>query len=163
MDDLIGLLIVLVVPIIFAAVLVSTALRILPEYERAVVFRLGRFMGVYGPGMFFIIPLVDRMVRVEIPSQWYITRDRVKVRVGAVAHYQVVDPERAIVNVEDYCQAILEAVQINLGSVIGQRELDQLLAQRDTVNDQLWAVTNGQAEPRGIKVGRVEVKEVELA
>ena len=151
-------------------ILVSAAVRVLKEHERGVIFRLGRLMGVYGPGLFFIMPVVDRMVKVDlrvrplnIPSQAYVTRDRVKVNVSGLLHYQVTDPERAIVNVSDFRQATWQVAQTSLGDVVGQRELDELLARRGQVNEQLRASVDEQTEAWGVRVSRVEIKDLEMA
>lgn len=158
-----GLLILVVVG------LLSTAIKVVTEYERGVIFRLGRLVGAKGPGLFFIIPIVDRMVKVDlrvvtldIPSQEAITKDNVTVKVNAVAYFRVVDPEDAIVKVEDFRRATYQIAQTSLRSVIGQSELDDLLARRDEINVRLQQIIDEQTEPWGIKVSIVEVKDVEL-
>ena len=149
--------------------LLSSAVKIVQEYERGVIFRLGRLVGAKGPGLFFIIPLVDRMVKVDlrvvaldIPSQEAITRDNVTVTVNAVCYYRVLDPSAAIVQVEDYRRATWQIAQTTLRSVLGQSELDELLTQREEVNAKLQQIIDEQTEPWGIKVSIVEVKDVEL-
>jgi regulator of protease activity HflC (stomatin/prohibitin superfamily) len=158
-----GLLILVVIG------LLSTAIKVVTEYERGVIFRLGRLVGAKGPGLFFIIPIVDRMVKVDlrvvtldIPSQEAITKDNVTVKVNAVAYFRVVDPQDAIVKVEDYRRATYQIAQTSLRSVIGQSELDDLLARRDEINVRLQQIIDEQTEPWGIKVSIVEVKDVEL-
>ena len=150
--------------------LLSSAIKIVQEYERGVIFRLGRLVGAKGPGLFFIIPIVDRMVKVDlrvvtldIPSQEAITRDNVTVTVNAVAYFRVVDPSDAIVQVEDYMKATWQIAQTTLRSVLGQSELDELLVNREEINHKLQQIIDEQTEPWGIKVSIVEVKDVELA
>ncbi len=153
---------------IFVLSLGGTAVKVLREHERGVVFRLGRLVGVCGPGLCFIMPYVDRMVKVDlrvrpldIPSQTCVTRDRVKVNVGGLVHYQVTDPQRAIVNVADFHQATYQVAQTSLGDVVGQRKLDELLARRGQVNEQLRASVDEQSEAWGVAVIRVEIKNLE--
>jgi regulator of protease activity HflC (stomatin/prohibitin superfamily) len=155
--------------IIFLIVILLSAVKIVQEYERGVIFRLGRLSGAKGPGLFFIIPLVDRMVKVglrvitlDIPAQEAITRDNVTVRVNAVAYFRVVDPSSAIVQVEDYQRATFQIAQTSLRSVLGQSDLDELLIHRDQINQKLQQIIDEQTEPWGIKVSIVEVKDVEL-
>ena len=150
--------------------LLSSAIKIVQEYERGVIFRLGRLVGAKGPGLFFIIPIVDRMVKVDlrvvtldIPSQEAITKDNVTVTVNAVAYFRVVDPSDAIVQVEDYMKATWQIAQTTLRSVLGQSELDELLVNREEINHKLQQIIDEQTEPWGIKVSIVEVKDVELA
>ncbi len=147
----------------------SSAIKIVQEYERGVIFRLGRLVGAKGPGLFFIIPIIDRMVRVDlrvvtldVPSQEVITKDNVTVKVNAVAYFRVVDPTRAIVAVEDYRRATYQISQTSLRSVLGQSELDELLTHRDAINQKLQQIIDEQTEPWGVKVSIVEVKDVEL-
>jgi regulator of protease activity HflC (stomatin/prohibitin superfamily) len=149
--------------------LVSTAVKIVQEYERGVIFRLGRLSGVKGPGLFLIIPFVDRMVRVDlrtitldVPSQEAITRDNVTVKVNAVAYFRVVNPADAIVKVEDYKKATWQIAQTSLRSVLGQSDLDDLLSRRDQINQRLQQIIDEQTEPWGVKASIVEVKDVEL-
>lgn len=149
--------------------LLGMAIKIVQEYERGVVFRLGRLVGAKGPGLFLIIPFVDRMVKVDlrvvtldIPSQEAITKDNVTVKVNAVAYFRVINPEAAIVQVEDYRRATWQIAQTTLRSVLGQSELDELLAHREEINQKLQRIIDEQTEPWGIKVSIVEVKDVEL-
>ncbi|GAB4119125.1 MAG: slipin family protein [Roseiflexaceae bacterium] len=164
--DIVGLILVVMVG---AGMLLLTALKILPEYERGVVFRLGRLCAVRGPGLVWIIPLVERMARVDtrvntvdVPSQEVITLDNVTIRVSAVLYFVVLDPNRAIVGVVNYFQATLQIAQTTLRSTVGQVVLDDLLAKRDHLNARLQAMINEQTEPWGIKVMIVEIKDVEL-
>jgi regulator of protease activity HflC (stomatin/prohibitin superfamily) len=154
---------------VFLIVIFIAAVKVVQEYERGVIFRLGRLQGPKGPGIFFIIPLVDRMVKVDlrvvtldIPTQEAITRDNVTVRVNAVAYFRVVDPSDAIVQVEDYHRATWQIAQTSLRSVLGQSDLDELLIHRDEINQKLQQIIDEQTEPWGIKVSIVEVKDVEL-
>jgi len=147
MEGLVELLSVLVIPIIFVLVLISAAVKVVQEYERGVIFRLGRLVGAKGPGLFFIIPIVDRMVKVDlrvvtldIPAQDCITNDNVTVKVNAVAYYRVVDPELAVVAVEDFRRATWQIAQTSLRNVIGQSELDEMLAHREKINEQLQTI-----------------------
>ncbi len=149
--------------------LLGMAIKIVQEYERGVVFRLGRLVGAKGPGLFLIIPFVDRMVKVDlrvvtldIPAQEAITKDNVTVKVNAVAYFRVINPEAAIVQVEDYRRATWQIAQTTLRSVLGQSELDELLAHREEINQKLQRIIDEQTEPWGIKVSIVEVKDVEL-
>jgi regulator of protease activity HflC (stomatin/prohibitin superfamily) len=165
MDSLLGLAFAAV----FLIVIFVAAVKVVQEYERGVIFRLGRLQGPKGPGIFFIIPLVDRMVKVDlrvitldIPSQEAITRDNVTVRVNAVAYFRVVDPSDAIVQIEDYERATWQIAQTSLRSVLGQSDLDELLIHRDEINQKLQQIIDEQTEPWGIKVSIVEVKDVEL-
>ncbi len=156
--------------IILAVIVVAqSAIKILKEYERGVIFRLGRLLGVKGPGLFFIIPFVDRMVKVDlrvvtldIPAQEAITKDNVTVKVNAVTYFRVVDPGRAIVAVEDYRRATWQISQTTLRSVLGQSDLDELLIRREEINQKLQRIIDEQTEPWGVKVSIVEVKDVEL-
>jgi len=155
------------------AVLVLSILRasmkIVQEYERGVIFRLGRVIGAKGPGMFFIIPIVDRMVKVDlrvvtldVPTQEAITKDNVTIRLNAVAYFRVLDPVAAVVNVENYLLATSQIAQTTLRNVIGEVELDELLAEREKINTRLQQIIDEATEPWGIKVSIVEVKDVEL-
>jgi len=153
----------------FIVIILAAAVKVVQEYERGVIFRLGRLQGPKGPGIFFIIPIVDKMVKVDlrvitldIPSQEAITRDNVTVRVNAVAYFRVVDPSDAIVQVEDYERATWQIAQTSLRSVLGQSDLDELLIHRDEINQKLQQIIDEQTEPWGIKVSIVEVKDVEL-
>ena len=150
--------------------LLKSAIRILPEYERGVIFRLGRVTGPpKGPGLIFLIPLVDRLLRVslrtvtmDIPPQDIITRDNVTVRVNAVTYFRVIDPLRAILEIEDYRFATSQIAQTTLRSNIGQATLDELLTNRDQINQTLQQIIDALTDPWGVKVGLVEVKDVEL-
>jgi regulator of protease activity HflC (stomatin/prohibitin superfamily) len=162
-------IVVLIVIIIFAAILLGSAVRILREYERGVVFRLGRLIATKGPGLILLIPLIDRMERVDlrtvtlnIPPQEVITRDNVPSRVNAVAYFRVVDSNRAIVEVENFLLATSQIAQTALRSVLGKAELDQLLAERERLNEELQKIIDESTEPWGIKVTAVEIKDVEI-
>jgi regulator of protease activity HflC (stomatin/prohibitin superfamily) len=155
--------------VFFGLVFLVMAIKIVQEYERGVIFRLGRLQGAKGPGIFLIIPFVDRMVKVDlrvvtldIPSQEAITRDNVTLKVNAVAYYRVVEPCDAIVQVEDFRRATWQIAQTSLRSVLGQSNLDELLIHRDQVNQRLQQIIDKQTEPWGIKVSTVEVKDLEL-
>ena len=160
----------MVAAIAFVVVVLLNAIRILPEYERGVVFRLGRLVdGERGPGLFFLIPIVDRMVRVslrtvvhDVPPQDIISRDNVSVKVNAVVYFRVMNPAKAIVEVENYHYATSQLSQTTLRSVLGQVELDELLAERDKINHELQTILDKQTDPWGIKVSAVEVKHVDL-
>jgi len=164
-----AVLIVLAVLGAAAAVLGAASVRILREYERGVVFRLGRVIDDKGPGLVLLIPAIDRMVRVTlrtvtltIPPQEIITRDNVPVRVAAVAYFRVIDPRRSVLDVEDYMAATLQIAQTTLRSVLGKAELDALLAERERLNESLQQIIDEQTEPWGIKVTLVEIKDVEI-
>ncbi len=160
---------VFILVILLALWIIRAALRIVAEYERGVIFRLGRVIGAKGPGLFWIIPIVDRMVKVDlrvvtldVPTQEAITKDNVTVKVNAVCYFRVVDPVAAVVNVSNYLLATQQIAQTTLRSVLGQSELDELLAERDKINHQLQRIIDEQTEPWGVKVSIVEVKDVEL-
>ncbi|HLH67271.1 MAG TPA: slipin family protein [Solirubrobacteraceae bacterium] len=164
-----AVIIVVVVLLVAAAVATSSAVRVLREYERGVVFRLGRLMELRGPGLTLLIPSLDRMVRVSlrtvtltVPPQEIITRDNVPVRVTAVAYYRVIDPSRAVTEVENYHAATLQIAQTTLRSVLGVADLDTLLSNREHLNESLQHVIDAQTEPWGIKVTSVEIKDVEI-
>jgi regulator of protease activity HflC (stomatin/prohibitin superfamily) len=164
-----AVLVVLVVLVVAALALAAASVRVLREYERAVVFRLGRVINEKGPGLVLLIPAVDRMVRVSlrtitlrIPPQEVITRDNVPVRVAAVAYFRVIDPRRAVLDVEDYMAATLQIAQTTLRSVLGKAELDALLSERERLNESLQQIIDEQTEPWGIKVTIVEIKDVEI-
>ncbi len=156
--------------LLIALAILSSAVRVLREYERGVVFRLGRLQGdAKGPGLILLIPVIDRMVRIglrtvtlQIPPQEVISKDNVPVRVTAVSYFRVVAPRSAVTEVEDYLQATLQVAQTTLRSVLGQHSLDELLAERDKINEILQGIIDQQSEPWGIKVSAVEVKDVEL-
>ena len=151
-------------------ILLAAAIRIVQEYERGVIFRLGRVLpGAKGPGLFFIIPIVDRMVKVNlqtvtmnVPPQDIITRDNVTVRVDAVIYFNVVDPVRATVEIQNYLMGTSQIAQTTLRSILGKAELDDLLAHREELNDQLQTVIDDLTEPWGVKVTLVEIKDVDL-
>jgi regulator of protease activity HflC (stomatin/prohibitin superfamily) len=162
-------LIVLAVVAVAAVALAAASVRVLREYERGVVFRLGRVIEDKGPGLVLLIPGVDRMVRVSlrtitlrIPHQEVITRDNVPVRVAAVAYFRVIDPRRSVLEVADYMGATLQIAQTTLRSVLGKAELDALLSERERLNEHLQQIIDEQTEPWGIKVTIVEIKDVEI-
>jgi len=151
-------------------ILIPMAVKIVREYERGVVFRLGRLVGAKGPGLFFIIPFVDSMLKVDlrvvtmdVPSQEVITKDNVTVRVNAVAYFRVVDPEASVIKVLDHIRATSQIAQTTLRNVLGQSELDELLTQREKLNQSLTRIIDEHTDPWGVKVSTVEIKEVELA
>jgi regulator of protease activity HflC (stomatin/prohibitin superfamily) len=154
---------------LFVILLLSSAIRILKEYERGVIFRLGRLIGAKGPGIFLIIPIVDKIVKVslrtvvmDVPPQDIITRDNVSVKVNAVIYFRVLDPNKAIVEVEDYLYATSQLAQTTLRSILGRSELDELLASRDKINADLQQILDTHTDPWGIKVSQVEIKHVDL-
>jgi regulator of protease activity HflC (stomatin/prohibitin superfamily) len=161
---------ILVAVILFVLVpLLGSAVRVVQEYERGVIFRLGRLVGARGPGLFFIVPFVDRMVKVdlrvvtmEVPPQEVITRDNVTMRVTAVLYFRVVGPGAAVTRVADYVRATFQIAQTTLRNVLGQSELDEILSNREQINDRLQQIIDTQTEPWGIKVTAVEVKDLEL-
>jgi len=164
-----AVLIVVFVVIVAAAVLAGASIRVLREYERGVVFRLGRVIDLKGPGVALLVPAADRMVRVSlrtvtlrIPPQEVITRDNVPVRVTAVAYFRVIDPNRSVLEVEDFSSATLQIAQTTLRSVLGKADLDTLLAERERLNESLQQIIDEQTEPWGIKVTIVEIKDVEI-
>jgi regulator of protease activity HflC (stomatin/prohibitin superfamily) len=155
--------------IIFGIIILSNAIRVLREYERGVIFRLGRLVATKGPGIIFLIPIVDRMVKVslrtvvlDVPPQDVITKDNVSIKVNAVLYFRVVQPEKAIVEVENFLFATSQLSQTTLRSILGQSELDELLAQRDKINRMLQQIIDEHTEPWGIKVSNVEVKQIDL-
>src|SRR4030043_195089 len=162
---------VVIVIIVFAVfILAISAIKIVAEYERGVIFRLGRLVGARGPGLFVIIPFIDRMVKVDlrvvtmdVPSQEVITRDNVTVRVNAVVYFRVVDPESSVVKVLDHIRATSQISQTTLRNVLGQSELDELLTKREKLNQMLQKIIDEHTDPWGVKVSIVEIKEVELA
>ena len=165
-----GLPLGLLFVIIFLLILATSAIKILREYERGVIFRLGRLIGAKGPGIIFIIPGVDKLLRIslrtvalEIPPQDVITRDNISIKVNAVVYFRVLDPNKAVVEVENYLYATSQLAQTTLRSVIGQSQLDELLSERDKINVKLQDVLDKQTEPWGIKVSLVETKQVDLA
>jgi len=155
--------------IVFALALLLSGLKVLKEYERAVVFRLGRLVGARGPGMIYVIPFIEKIQRVElrtvtmdVPAQDVITRDNVSVKVSAVLYFRVMDPARAIVEVVDYLFATSQLAQTTLRSVCGQAELDDLLAERERINSRVQEILDQQTDPWGIKVSAVEVKQIDI-
>src|SRR5579864_3240543 len=161
--------VVVVIIIIAVAIFLPQALRILREYERGIIFRLGKLFGTKGPGLIFLIPIVDRMVKmdlrvvtIDVARQEIMTRDNVPVTVDAVLYFRVVDPEAAVIRVENYLRATFLISQTTLRSVLGQSELDELLSQREKINLTLQEIIDRQTEPWGIKVTAVEVKDVML-
>jgi regulator of protease activity HflC (stomatin/prohibitin superfamily) len=149
--------------------LLASAIRILREYERGVIFRLGRLIGAKGPGIIFLIPMVDRMVKVslrtvvmDVPPQDVITRDNVSVQVNAVIYFRVLNPEKSVVEVENFLFATSQLSQTTLRSIVGQVELDELLAQRDKINKDLQQIIDRHSDPWGVKVSLVEIKHIDL-
>jgi len=166
MESLIGIVVALV---LLALIVVPAAVRIVQEYERGVIFRLGRLVGARGPGLFLLIPFVERMIKVDlrivtmdVASQEAITRDNVTVKVNAVIYFRVVMPEDSVVKVVDFIRATSQIAQTTLRSVLGQSDLDELLAQRERLNQRLQQIIDEQTEPWGVKVSVVEIKDVEL-
>ena len=169
MDYVLSLLGTFVVPIIIVIFFLVAALKVLREYERGVIFRLGRVIKTKGPGVIILIPLIDRMVKIslrtvtmDVPPQDVITRDNVSVSVNAVIYFRVIDPQKAVVQVEDYLYATSQLAQTTLRSVCGQVELDQLLAERDHINAQLQEILDTHTDPWGVKVTNVELKFIDL-
>lgn len=157
------------IPVLLVAAVIYNSIKILMEYERGVIFFLGKYQAVRGPGLIIVIPIVQKMVRVnlqtvtmDVPSQDVITRDNVSVKVNAVIFFRVVDPQRAILAVQDYLYSTSQIAQTTLRSVLGQSQLDELLAKRDEINVELQRVIDQQTEPWGVKVSAVEVKNVDL-
>ncbi len=155
--------------IVVVLILIPMTVKIVAEYERGVIFRLGRLIGAKGPGLFLIIPFVDRMIKVDlrvvtmdVPSQEVITKDNVTVRVNAVVYFRVVDPEASVVKVLDHIRATSQISQTTLRNVLGQSELDELLTQREKLNQMLQRIIDEHTDPWGVKVSTVEIKEVEL-
>lgn len=158
----IGLLIIILM-------LVSASVRVVQEYERGVIFRLGRYVGVRGPGLFFLIPIIERMQKVDlrtitmdVPAQEAITRDNVTVTVNAVVYFRVIDPANAVIKVLDHIRATSQLAQTTLRSVLGQSDLDELLAHRENINQRLQQIIDEGTEPWGVKVSLVEIRDVEL-
>ncbi len=163
-------IVILGVVVLVVLFILASAVRIVNEYERGVIFRLGRVQGTAkGPGLFFLIPIVDRMVKIDlrtvsmsVPPQEVITRDNVPARVDAVLYFRVIDPNRAVIEVENYVLATSQISQTTLRSVLGQKDLDDLLTNRETINEELQSIIDDHTEPWGIKVSVVEVKDVEI-
>jgi regulator of protease activity HflC (stomatin/prohibitin superfamily) len=161
--------ITIVVVVFIAIIIIANAVRVLREYERAVIFRLGRLIGVKGPGVVLLVPIVDRMVKVslrvvamDVAPQDVITKDNVSIKVNAVVYFRVMAADRAIVEVEDFLYATTQLAQTTLRSVLGQVELDQLLAEREAINHRLQKIIDEQTDSWGIKVSLVEIKHVDL-
>ena len=155
--------------LILVLLFLSSAVKILNEYERGVVFRLGRVIGSKGPGLILLIPAIDKMIRVDlrvvamdVPAQDVITRDNVTIKVSAVLYFRVIDPNRAIIGVENYLYATSQLSQTTLRSVCGQAELDELLAEREKINAHLQTILDKDTEPWGVKVAKVEIKNIDL-
>lgn len=170
MDVLLGgLLPIICVLGLGLVIIMAAAIRVVQEYERGVIFRLGRVIGAKGPGLFFIIPIIDRMFKVDlrtvtldVPSQEAITSDNVTVKVNAVVYFHVTDPVASVVNIEDYRRATWQIGQTSLRNVIGQSMLDQILQDREQINETLQHIIDEATEPWGVKVSIVEIKDVEL-
>jgi regulator of protease activity HflC (stomatin/prohibitin superfamily) len=161
--------VLLFVLVFFAILVIGNSVKILREYERGVVFRLGRMVGVRGPGIIWLWPFIERMVKVslrtvvmDVPPQDIITQDNVSLKVNAVVYFRVMQPEKAIVEVENYLFATSQLSQTTLRSVLGQSELDDLLSQRDKINQKLQQIIDSHTEPWGVKVSNVEVKQIDL-
>jgi regulator of protease activity HflC (stomatin/prohibitin superfamily) len=155
--------------VLIVLVLIASGVKVLPEYERAVIFRLGRLVPHRGPGLIYVVPVIERMVRIDlrtitmdIPPQDVITRDNVSVKVNAVLYFRVLDPNKALVEIENYLFATSQLAQTTLRSVCGQAELDDLLAEREKINSHLQEILDSQTDPWGIKVSLVEVKHIDL-
>src|SRR4051794_25626113 len=159
----------LLIIIVLALYIIASSIRILKEYERGVVFRLGRMVGVRGPGLILLIPFIEKMVKVslrtvvmDVPPQDVITQDNVSIKVNAVIYFRVIQPDKSILEVENFLVATSQISQTTLRSVLGQSELDDLLSQRDIINQRLQQIIDSQTEPWGIKVSTVEVKQIDL-
>ncbi|HWJ30046.1 MAG TPA: SPFH domain-containing protein, partial [Flavisolibacter sp.] len=157
--------------VIFVLYILASAIRILREYERGVVFRLGRVLrdGVKGPGLILLIPIIDKMVKVslrtvvmDVPPQDVITQDNVSIKVNAVIYFRVIDPQKAVIEIENFLVGTSQLSQTTLRSVLGQSELDDLLSQREKINLRLQQIIDAQTEPWGVKVTHVEVKQIDL-
>ena len=159
----------IVILVFFIVILLASMIRVLKEYERGVIFRLGRVIGYKGPGLIILLPIVDKMVRVslrtvvmDVPSQDVITKDNVSVKVNAVVYFRVIEPQRAIIEVENFLYATSQLAQTTLRSVLGESELDDLLSEREKINQQLQEIIDRATDPWGIKVSMVEIKHVDL-
>jgi regulator of protease activity HflC (stomatin/prohibitin superfamily) len=164
-----GTIATIVIIVVLVIIILSAAIKVFPEYQRGVIFRLGRINPPKGPGLFVIIPIVDRVVRVDlrtitmdVPAQEVITKDNVPVKVNAVAYFRVVDPSRAVIEVQNYVVATSQIAQTTLRSVLGQSDLDHLLTERDKLNTRLQEIIDEQTDPWGVKVSIVEIKDVEI-
>jgi regulator of protease activity HflC (stomatin/prohibitin superfamily) len=158
-----------IAPLILLFAILASAIKIVPEYERGVVFFLGRFQGVKGPGLIIVIPVIQQFIRVDlrvitldVPSQDVISQDNVTVHVNAVLYFRVVDPERAIIRVEDFNAATSQLAQTTLRSVLGKHDLDEMLSERDKLNNDVQEIIDAQTEEWGLKVANVEIKQVDL-
>ena len=157
-------------PLIFLVIIfIAFSLRIINEYERAVILRLGKFSSVKGPGVILLIPFIDKMIKVDlrlvaldVPPQEIITKDNVSIRVSAVVYYRVMDPEKAVLRVEDFNYATSQLAQTTLRSICGQAELDEVLAERERLNLKIQEILDAETEPWGVKVSKVEIKEIDL-
>ncbi|UCG94688.1 MAG: slipin family protein [Candidatus Aerophobus sp.] len=155
--------------VIIVIIILMASIRVVTEYERGVIFRLGRLVGAKGPGLFFLIPIVDRMVKVslrtmnfDVQPQEVITKDNVPVKVNAVVYFRIIDPSKSVVEVENYRFATLQIAQTTMRGVVGEAELDELLSQREKLNERLQTIIDEQTDPWGIKVSVVELKELEI-
>jgi len=155
--------------LVMVVLVLLSGIRVLREYERGVIFRLGRLMGARGPGLFYVIPIIEQMVRIElriitldIPQQEVITRDNVTIRVNAVLYFRVQDPQAAVVQIQNFLQATSQIAQTTMRAVVGEAELDEVLAERDKINNKLQQIIDDHTDPWGIKVTAVELKDVEL-
>ena len=155
--------------VIIVIIILMASIRVVTEYERGVIFRLGRLVGAKGPGLFFLIPIVDRMVKVslrtmnfDVQPQEVITKDNVPVKVNAVVYFRIIDPCKSVVEVENYRFATLQIAQTTLRGVVGEAELDELLSKREKLNERLQTIIDEQTDPWGIKVSVVELKEIEI-
>jgi len=164
-----GNIVIIVIIVLFVLILIPMTVKIVAEYERGVIFRLGRLVGARGPGLFLIIPFVDRMVKVDlrvvtmdVPPQDVITKDNVTVRVNAVVYFRVVDPEASVVKILDHIRGTSQISQTTLRNVLGQSELDDLLTAREKINQTLQQIIDEHTDPWGVKVSTVEIKDVEL-
>jgi len=153
----------------FVFILLANSIKVVNEYERGVIFRLGRLVGARGPGLFFIIPIIEKMIKVslrtvtfDVTPQEVMTKDNVPIKINAVVYFRVMDPNKAIVEVENYQMATMQIAQTTLRGVSGQLELDEILAEREKINQRLQQIIDEQTDPWGVKVSIVEIKEVEL-
>jgi len=155
--------------IIFVLILLFSMIKVLREYERGIIFRLGRYVATKGPGLIILLPMIDKMVKVslrtlvmDVPTQDVVTKDNISVKVSAVVYFKVIQPDKAVIEVQDFLFATSQICQTTLRSVLGQSELDELLSQRDAINHKLQKIIDDQTEPWGIKVSNVEVKQIDL-
>ena len=164
-----GVIAIIIVVVVLLIIIASSAIKVFPEYQRGVIFRLGRINPPKGPGIFLIIPIVDRVVRIDlrtitfdVPAQEVITKDNVPAKVNAVAYFRVIDPSKAVIEVQNYIMATSQIAQTTLRSVLGQSDLDHLLTERDKLNARLQEIIDQQTDPWGVKVSIVEIKDVEI-